>query len=251
MMNIATVPEWWKECYDDLRQRTGFGNLPEERTRGDIDAVEHFLDLHPPANVLDLFCGTGRHCLELAKRGYDVTGLDYSQEYVAFAQERARKEGISFRLLQGDARAIEWGRGYAAILVMWASFGFFDDEEDRLIVQKMSHALNRGGKVYLEVKHRDWEVRHFEPSRQFQIEDIYVEAVNIFDLFRSRLETTFTYRRGEQEWTRFQSWRVYSAHEFRALLESEGLMVVGIYGDSRGGILTLESHLMRVIAEKL
>jgi SAM-dependent methyltransferase len=250
-MGTPTVPEWWKECYDDLRQQTGFGSVPEERTRGDIDAVERFLDLHPPATVLDLFCGTGRHCLELARRGYDATGLDYSHEYLAIAQERAKELGVAPRFLQGDARSMVFGAGYDAIIVMWASFGFFSDEEDRLIVQKMVQALAKTGKVYMEVKHRDWEVRHVEPSRQFRIGEIQVDAITVFDLLRSRLETTFTYRQGRQEWTRFQSWRVYSAHEFKALLEREGLRVVGIYGDSRGGALTLESHLMRVVAEKL
>jgi len=145
-------------------EKTGFGNLSEERTRGDIDAVERLLDLHPPAKVLDLFCGTGRHCLELSKRGYEVTGLDYSREYLELAQNRARELGVSPHFLQGDARKIEFGSDYNAIIVMWASFGFFADEEERLIVQKMYQALNAEGKVYMEVKHRDWEVQHFEPS---------------------------------------------------------------------------------------
>ena len=249
-MDTSIIPEWWKDCYDDLRQRTGFGNLPEKRTRKDIDALERFLDLRPPAKVLDLFCGTGRHCLELSRRGYDVTGLDYSREYLTIAQDRARELGVAPCFIQGDARKMELGYGYNAIIVMWASFGFFADKEDRLIVQKMYQTLDVGGKVYLEIKHRDWEVRHFEPSRQFQIDNIQVNAVNEFNLFQSRLETKFTYMRGKEKWTRFQSWRLYSAHEFQLLLESKGFRILGIYGDSQGGPLTLESHLMRIVAEK-
>jgi SAM-dependent methyltransferase len=244
------VPEWWKEAYDDFRQRTGFGNLPEARTTGDIDAVERLLGLSPPARVLDLFCGTGRHCIELSRRGYDVTGLDYSAAYLALARERAEQKGLSARFVQGDAREVEWGCEYDAIIVMWASFGFFDDEDDRLIVSRMNHALRAGGWIYMEVKNRDWEVRHFSPSWDKQVEDVSLSGRSTVDLLRSRLETIITYRRGDEEWSRFQSWRLYSAHELKALLEDAGFKVTGIYGDSRGGPLTLESHLARAVARK-
>ncbi|MHC4480762.1 MAG: class I SAM-dependent methyltransferase [Planctomycetota bacterium] len=243
--------EWWKGIYDDFRQRTGFGNLPEARTVADIDAVERLLGLSPPARVLDLFCGTGRHCIELAKRGYDATGLDYSGEYLALARQRAQQRGVSPRFVQGDAREVEWGSGYDAIIVMWASFGFFEDEDDRRIVGKMSRALREGGGLYMELKNREWEARHFAASWSKQVDDVELVAQSTFDLLRSRLETTLTFRRGEEEWTRFQSWRLYSAHELKALLEDEGFEVIGICGNVEGGELTLESHLARAVARKV
>lgn len=246
----AEAPEWWKESYDDFHQRTGFGSLPPERTAGDIDAVERFLDLRAPAKVLDLFCGTGRHCIELARRGYDATGVDYSGEYLALARSRAADAGVSPRFLQGDAREMDLGSGYDAVLIMWASFGFFDDEGDRLIVRRIAGALRPGGSLYMEIKNRDWEVRHFAPTFERKVEDVVIRSGNSFDVMQSRLEMRLTFSLAGRTWNQFRSWRLYSAHEIRGLLDSAGFVVSGIYGDSRGAPLTMESHLMRVAARK-
>jgi ubiquinone/menaquinone biosynthesis C-methylase UbiE len=54
-------------------------------------------------DVLDIACGTGRHVFGLANRGYKCTGQDYTHERIKIAKDRAKHEGTSIRLLQGDA----------------------------------------------------------------------------------------------------------------------------------------------------
>jgi len=56
--------EWFESLYDDFRQRTGFGSLPADRTKADVDFLVEELSLVPGSKVLDLFSGTGRHSIE-------------------------------------------------------------------------------------------------------------------------------------------------------------------------------------------
>ena len=61
-----------------------------------------------PSSVLDLACGTGNMTLELARRGYDMTALDLSEEMLAEADRKARAEGLGGILfLSGDMTSFE------------------------------------------------------------------------------------------------------------------------------------------------
>jgi len=87
--------EWFKDLYDNFRMRTGFGSIAEDCTKKDIDFLVQKLRLTAGSKVLDLFCGTGRHSIELAKRGIEAVGMEYNPEYVSLAEERARQASLS------------------------------------------------------------------------------------------------------------------------------------------------------------
>ena len=79
--------EWFKDLYDDVRMTTGFGHVSDEQTKRDVDFICDVLGLPKEAQVLDLFCGAGRHSLELARRGYVATGIELNPDYLKLAKE--------------------------------------------------------------------------------------------------------------------------------------------------------------------
>jgi ubiquinone/menaquinone biosynthesis C-methylase UbiE len=80
--------------------------------------------------VLDCPCGQGRHAHLLAEAGYDVDGLDYSEQLLAIARERG--EGRTLRYLQGDMRRLpgRWTGRFDAVVNLFTSFGFFLEPAD-------------------------------------------------------------------------------------------------------------------------
>ena len=58
-----------------------------EETKNEVDFLIDQLKLQGNEKILDLACGYGRHSLELARRGYDVTGIDITSEYIEYATE--------------------------------------------------------------------------------------------------------------------------------------------------------------------
>ena len=98
--------EWWRKLFNALYVKTD-GDVVEnvENTRRDVDFIVSAAAVQPYSQILDLCCGQGRHCLELARRGFkNVTGVDRSRYLVRLAKKRAQI-GTAAGRVQGRRRA--------------------------------------------------------------------------------------------------------------------------------------------------
>src|SRR3989442_16041443 len=93
--------EWWRSWFGPGYLAL-YDDYLAERPPVEIDRLEALLALRPPQRILDLPCGQGRHAIELARPGYDVTGADLSPYLLAVAAERGRASGGRFRLLSAE-----------------------------------------------------------------------------------------------------------------------------------------------------
>src|SRR5688572_1636810 len=124
--------------------------MPPEQTRLEADFLARALRLQPGARVLDVPCGTGRHALELASRGFAVTGVDLSKEQIALARAdaaAARRE-IDFR--QVDMRELPWRSQFDAAYCFGNSFGYIEPEGLKEFVRAISRALKPGARFALD-----------------------------------------------------------------------------------------------------
>jgi len=242
--------EWFKELYDDFRMRTGFGNIPEATTRKEVDFLVQELDLSRGSRVLDLFCGTGRHSIELAKRGIMAVGIEYNADYLTLATTRAQAAGVIPTFVQGDVRKTDFGKSYDAAIIMYQSFGYFEDAEDRRILQKVYEALRPEGRLFLEILNWDFLLRNFGAVDERIVKGIPVREEREFDLLTSRIDSTITRFEQSGPVVKRISWRVYSAHEIKTILEALGFQFVSGYADLEKASLSLETRLMRLVFER-
>jgi len=126
--------EWWKTFFDRRYYGDTLDLLEEERTLKEVDFVLSALQLRPGAKILDLCCGVGRHALEFAARGYSVTGLDYTVEYLDRARAKAEDAGLDLKLVRADMRRIPAGIKYDAVVNLFTSFGYFDSDAENFKV---------------------------------------------------------------------------------------------------------------------
>ena len=99
----------------------------------------------PIEDVLDVACGNGPHVVELAKRGYRCTGQDYTPERVQTAKARAGREGVSVKLMQGDATKLEYENEFDAALALYVLFLLPNDDDVRSCLRQINRALKSGG----------------------------------------------------------------------------------------------------------
>lgn len=93
---------WWENYFDEIYLIL-YKFLDEpERVKREVDFIEKALELKKGMKILDLACGQGRHAIELARRGYDVKGFDYSDYLIKVAKERAGKENLKIEFIKGD-----------------------------------------------------------------------------------------------------------------------------------------------------
>jgi len=97
------APDWWRTWFGPAYLSL-YDDYLAERTPIEVDRLEVLLALRPPARILDLACGQGRHTIELARRGYQVTGVDLSTYLLDVAAARARAAKVTMRFVHGDMR---------------------------------------------------------------------------------------------------------------------------------------------------
>jgi SAM-dependent methyltransferase len=122
-------------------------NVFTKNTVQEVDFLLAELDLPPGGSVLDVGCGTGRHAIELAKRGYAVTGLDLSTEMLAQAGGAAQGAGVQVQWIHGDATQFSFSETYdAAICLCEGAFGLLGQDDDPIdqplsILRNVSRSL--------------------------------------------------------------------------------------------------------------
>jgi ubiquinone/menaquinone biosynthesis C-methylase UbiE len=106
-----------------------------------------------PMPLLDLACGSGRHSLRFAEKGFSPVGLDYSAPLLELA--RARNENL--RLVRGDMRALPFdGGSFRSVVNFFTSFGYFLHEMDNVaVVSEIERVLAPGGRFLCDTFGRD------------------------------------------------------------------------------------------------
>lgn len=131
-----------------------YSDLLAQRTRHDARTAKEvaFLErvfgsraTRKVRRVLDVACGGGRHIVELAARGYDCVGQDFTPSRVDMARTRAERAGVSLRLSRGDATRLPYRSEFDAVLALYVLFLLPSDEDVSRCVRQARAALRRGG----------------------------------------------------------------------------------------------------------
>jgi ubiquinone/menaquinone biosynthesis C-methylase UbiE len=248
---MSDVP-WYKTFFgtDYLRIYSPF--LPPERTAREVAAIIMLLNLPPGSSILDLCCGPGRHALPLAQQGYRVTGLDQNENFLQQAQSVAEAKGVEVRWLQSDMRTIPFKNEFDAVINIFTSFGYLEDEdEDMRVLQQVQQALKPNGRLLLETVYQPRVLRNHSPHGIIRYKDgLIVLEERHLDLRGSRNEIVITMlspdgRRTEHR----QSIRIYTLSELARMLAEAGMQLISYHGDLDGSPLTLDSRLV-VLGQK-
>jgi SAM-dependent methyltransferase len=113
-------------------------------------SVEAILKKHGIKTVLDLTCGTGSQVFWLARRGYDVTGSDFSPKLVKIAQDKAAQEKMNVRLLDGDMRTLQAGR-FDAVITIANAVGHLTKPDFEKAMQNIHSNLKDGGLYVFDI----------------------------------------------------------------------------------------------------
>lgn len=159
--------DWWRTLFNSIYLKTD-GDVVENDTNTiqDVDLLVRSTGIEPNDRILDLCCGQGRHCLELARRGFrNVVGLDRSRYLIRLARKRAKQLGLNVTFHEGDARRFRLpAQSFHCVAVLGNSFGYFDREDDDVaVLQSVMRVLRSGGSVVLDLADGEWVRTNFEP----------------------------------------------------------------------------------------
>ena len=223
-----------------------------ERTGREVDQFISLLGLNGGEKILDLCCGIGRHSLELARRGFDVTGLDTTVLYLEQARERAEIENLDVDFVQGDMRRFCALSEFDVVINMYTAFGYFEDPtDDKRVLLNIFTSLKPGGKLLLETMSKEILARIFVPRdwhetkggglflREHRVEQNFSWVHNKWQLIKGadRAEYEFGHR-------------LYSAAELADLAKRCRFAKVDVYGSLDAKPYDHEAERLALIAIK-
>jgi SAM-dependent methyltransferase len=221
------------------------------KTPTEIDQLIQLAGLSPGMSILDLGCGPGRHALELARRGFRVTGVDRTGGYVSRARELADTEGLDVEFVQADMRQFLRPGGFEVGLSLFTSFGYFEDPaENRQVLVNAYRSLRDGGKLVMELMGKEVLARIFQERGWREQDDVLLlEERKVKDGWR-RIESRWILV-GEEERREFliSHW-LYSAAELSALLAGSGFRSVDAYGGLDGGPYDHTAKRLVMVAQR-
>lgn len=226
---------------------------PPEATRAEVDFLIDALRLPPGARILDVACGHGRHSVELARRGFEVTGLDLSTPSLKIARESAAQAGLDVTFVERDMRDIGFDSEFDAAINMFTAFGYLETEEDdQKVLEAIARALIEGGLFFIDFVNPLWLFRIYQPRAWVEweggtisMEDRRYDALtgrNIVTLKLIRPDGTSVERR--------HALRLYTPAELRSKLAKAGLLVEQSWGGFDGRELGLDSPRTLLLARK-
>lgn len=133
----------------------------DDQTIKEVNFIANHLPMSNYQTILDVCCGTGRHSINLAKKGYEVTGIDINPQALHYARAYMQSEGVKVNFLQRDMRKLSMLRvDYDAILSLWQSFDFFDQQTNERVIHQISKKLLPKGRFILDIFNQDFFINH-------------------------------------------------------------------------------------------
>ncbi|WP_019119801.1 class I SAM-dependent methyltransferase [Brevibacillus massiliensis] len=188
------------------------------------------LPIKPTGRVLDLCCGSGRHSRALARRGYEVVGVDLSPVLLALAEEHNPYPNL--RYVQCDMREIPFENEFDIVVNLFTSFGYFDtDEESCIVVRNMARALKVGGEVLIDYLNPAYVRAHLVPASEREINGLLIEEKRWIDAGYVRKEIVIRDPESAEPRRYMEQVRLFEAAEISGMLEQAGLRLMQLYGD--------------------
>ncbi|HPN37615.1 MAG TPA: methyltransferase domain-containing protein [Melioribacteraceae bacterium] len=251
--------QWYESLFENFANKYENESFTQG-TIGECDFLESEFDYNKNLNIIDIGCGTGRHSIELTKRGYKVTGIDLSEDMLNKAKLNAQVAGVNITFLKHDARSLTFNKEFdCAIMLCEGGFPLMEtDEMNFEILKNVSNSLKDKAKFIFTTLNGLFPLFHsvteFLNENSVNGGTTYKSTTFNLMTFRDYNITTITDDMGNEKRLNCNE-RYYVPSEITWLLKSLGFSKIEIFGAklgaySRNDKLTTEDYEMLVIAER-
>lgn len=226
---MEVAKQWFKDWFNSPYYHLLYSNRDEKEAASFIDKLVDYLHPAPGAAMLDVACGRGRHAKYLADKGFNVTGIDLSEESIAAAR-KLENDHLSF--FQHDMRLPFRINYFDVVFNFFTSFGYFETRhENENALRTLANALKPGGRLVLdylnsvyvaahlvvdEVKEKDNVV--FDIRREMD-KGKFLKQINILDK-KQLLRSEYT-----------ESVSAFTREDFEEMFAKQGLQITDVFGD--------------------
>lgn len=204
----------------------------------EVHKMISWLGLSKGAQVLDLCCGMGRHSMALHEAGYEVTGIDLSG--VLLKEARSNDPEGTVTWVQSDMRSLPLEGGFDAVVNLFTSFGYFEQDEEHIkVLQEISRMLKPGGRFIIDFLNPQYTIAHLVPhSERVDEGQLIVENRVIEDGYVKKQITIKDHQISgslddsiQQPRNYLERIKMYSIDQLTEMLHAAGLRLDKVHGD--------------------
>lgn len=217
---------WFSTWFDTPYYHILYKNRNDEEAQTFMDNITHYLNMPENGTILDLACGKGRHSIYLNKLGYQVTGVDLSENSIAIAKESSN-ETLQFKT--HDMRE-PMNETYDAVFNLFTSFGYFDTHEDNIKTLKaIKESINEYGFGVIDFFNADFIIENLVAEETKEIDGITFNIKRSVENKKIIKEIRFEDKGESFFFTEKVS--AFTLTDFEEMMEEAGIYLLEIFGD--------------------
>lgn len=224
---VSNKKDWFVDWFNTSYYHLLYQNRDQDEAKRFIKNIINHLHLPQESRILDLACGKGRHAIEISSYGYDVTGIDLSEESIKEAQTH-ENQNLSFFV--HDMRHHFRINYFNAIFNLFTSFGYFENTRDNYrCIEVMARGLKDQGIMVIDFMNVIKVLNNLVPKEIIHRGDIDFNITR--ELIDNRIVKTISF---EDEGESFQYQEKVEAirlSDFQSFLDVAGLKVVSLWGN--------------------
>lgn len=223
---IKSKKEWFASWFDSPFYHILYKDRDYTEAQQFMDNLTDYLNIPEGGKILDLACGKGRHSVYLNTLGYDVTGVDLSENSIAHAKQ-FENETLHFNV---HDMSTPYEHQFDAVFNLFTSFGYFDKEEDNLnTIKAIKSELNEFGFGVIDFMNSEYVIDNLVAEDVKTVEGIaFTQKRSVVDGYIIK-DISFTI--DGEDYNFQERVRGFTLADFETLFEQAGVYLLDVFGD--------------------
>jgi SAM-dependent methyltransferase len=248
---MNNVNPWWQTFFSGWMVEGWLQATTDEQTRQEAVFIRQKLGVAPPARLLDVPCGGGRHSLALAAEGFHMTGVDISPEFLEAARASAAERKLPVTWEQRDMRELPWQHEFDGAFCFGNSFGYADEEANADFVKAIYRALKTGARFILDASYlTEGLLPVLEKRSWYEVGGFYWLSERRYDPLTGRLHVDYTLVRNGETRKSSMSARLYTYQEIACLFMAAGFADLQGFASLSGEPFAFGSRRLLMVGTK-
>ena len=220
---------WYKDWFNSPYYHQLYFNRDDIEAAAFIDQLINYLKPLPGSAMLDVACGKGRHSIQLAEKGFDVTGIDLSEDSIGEALQYGSE---TLHFYQHDMRLPFWVNYFDYAFNFFTSFGYFNTrrEHDNAI-STIAQSLQKNGVFVLDYLNVQYATDHIVHQSEKQIDNVNFVITKWFDETHFYKKVIVEDENMEEPLAYTEKVAKFSLSDFTEMLACQGMQIEEVFGD--------------------
>jgi cyclopropane fatty-acyl-phospholipid synthase-like methyltransferase len=250
-MNEPVADNWYENFFSGINCSLWEQVATPAWTDDEVNFLTDVLNVKPGDHLLDIPCGVGRHSVAFAKRGFQLTSVDISDEYVAKLGARVKKEKLPIQIIHGNILSVTISGSFDGAYCMGNSFGYFNIDSMRTFVKKVADGLRPGARFVINSGMVAESILPHPPGLvNFTFGDTTMEIDNTYVAAEGYLISRILYNKETKPEKHSFKHYIFTLSEIIRLLASANLKTVAVYNSTQKLPYEPGDRQMFLVAEK-